>query len=411
MFVIAGLDPEHPWFIYVALPFIMAAIGYGTKIVAIEMMFRPLEFRGPVNPWLGWQGQVPRHAAKMAAIAVDTLTKDLLKAEELFDRIDPDELAKEIEAPLRASIEEITHEVMSEHQPGLWEALPERAKQLLMNRIGDRSPDVIRNIMVSIRANVDQVFDMKHMVVSNLVRDKELLCRMFRDIGAPEFEFIKTAGLWFGFVIGLAQSVAFLVTNNHWVLPAFGLFTGATTDWLAIQMIFRPKEEVSFFGIKWQGLFHKRREEVTKDYGELIAKDVLTPRYIVESLLTGPMSDKLFELIQDEVKRTVDSQTGITKPFVVLAVGGRKYQDMKRSVAEKVVERIPTTAYSAEEYASEKLDLANTLVDRMQQIDTDAYENLLRPAFKDDEKIVIAVGAFLGFVVGELQTVLITAVF
>src|SRR5437867_12394865 len=103
----AFFEASEPWWIYVSLPFAMALIGYVTKIVAIEMMFRPLEFRGPIKPWLGWQGQIPRHAAKMAGIAVDTITRDLLKPEELFDRIDPDELARAIEKPLRDSIEEI----------------------------------------------------------------------------------------------------------------------------------------------------------------------------------------------------------------------------------------------------------------------------------------------------------------
>jgi uncharacterized membrane protein YheB (UPF0754 family) len=122
------------------------------------------------------------------------------------------------------------------------------------------------------------------------------------------------------------------------------------------------------------------------------------------------MSDKLFDLVQREVQRTVDQQTGITRPFVVLAVGGRRYQDMKRAVAEKVVEHMPMTAYQAEAYAEERLDLRNTITERMKLLDTDSYEDLLRPAFKDDEKVVILVGAVLGFLVGELQTFLITSV-
>jgi uncharacterized membrane protein YheB (UPF0754 family) len=406
----AFFEVSEPWWIYASLPFAMALIGYVTKIVAIEMMFRPLEFRGPIRPWLGWQGQIPRHAAKMAGIAVDTITRDLLKPEELFDRIDPDELARAIEKPLRDSIEEITEEVVSQFQPGVWEAMPGFARRQLMNRIASRSPDVIRNIMIEVRNNVDQVFDLKHMVVSNLVRDKQLLNRMFRETGGPEFDFIKRAGLYFGFYIGVVQAFAFLATGSHWVLPAFGLFTGASTDWMAIQMIFRPKQEGRFLGLKWQGLFHKRRDAVTESYGSLIAKEILTPRYILESLLTGPMSDKLFDLVQREVQRTVDQQTGITRPFVVLAVGGRRYQDMKRAVAEKVVEHMPMTAYQAEAYAEERLDLRNTITERMKLLDTDSYEDLLRPAFKDDEKVVILVGAVLGFLVGELQTFLITSV-
>jgi hypothetical protein len=38
----------------------------------------------------------------------------------------------------------------------------------------------------------------------------------------------------------------------------------------------------------------------------------------------------------------------------------------------------------------------------------DSYENLLRPAFKDDEWIVVALGVALGFLFGELLSQIIT---
>ena len=40
------------WPVYAAIPFVAALIGYVTKRVAIEMMFRPLEFVG-IPPLLG----------------------------------------------------------------------------------------------------------------------------------------------------------------------------------------------------------------------------------------------------------------------------------------------------------------------------------------------------------------------
>ncbi len=59
---------EHFW-LYLSLPFVSAAIGYVTKVVAIEMMFRPLKFVGLKAPYLGWQGVIPRKAEKMAGMA------------------------------------------------------------------------------------------------------------------------------------------------------------------------------------------------------------------------------------------------------------------------------------------------------------------------------------------------------
>lgn len=53
------------------------------------------------------------------------------------------------------------------------------------------------------------------------------------------------------------------------------------------------------------------------------------------------------------------------------------------------------------------LDLEHTIIDKMSQLTNEEYESILRPVFKDDEPTMIAVGAILGGVVGELQVVLI----
>ena len=98
-------------------------MGWVTKIIAVRMMFEPLEFKG-IRPFLGWQGQIPKRAAKMASVAVDSVTADVLKAEELFDRIDPDDLARELEGPLREASEDIVEAIMTEYQPRLWAAMP-----------------------------------------------------------------------------------------------------------------------------------------------------------------------------------------------------------------------------------------------------------------------------------------------
>jgi uncharacterized membrane protein YheB (UPF0754 family) len=127
----------------------------------------------------------------------------------------------------------------------------------------------------------------------------------------------------------------------------------------------------------------------------------------MESLLTGPMSDQFFQVIEEEIRRTIDEQTGFAGR-IFGAVGGRQYQDMKRKIAERVILRMPEHSAKVEAYAAERLDIENTLVERMSAMDNESYENLLRPAFKDDEWIVVALGATLGFLFGELQVQIIT---
>ena len=93
---------------------------------------------------------------------------------------------------------------------------------------------------------------------------------------------------------------------------------------------------------------------------------------------------------------------------MILTVGSRKYNEIKKSIAQLVIDKIPETSRQVEAYAAERLDIENTIVERMRMMDTDDYQDLLRPAFK--EWIVIALGATLGFLFGELQVQIITHV-
>jgi uncharacterized membrane protein YheB (UPF0754 family) len=402
--VIADDFSAH-WHVYVSMPFIAAIIGYVTKRAAIEMMFRPLDFVG-VGPF-GWQGVIPRNAHRMASVAMELMTTNLIDPKEIFSRLDPKKVTEELREPITSAVDEITRELLAQYQPNLWEFMPERAQRLVLARVQAEAPRIIERLMRDLARNIEDVLDVKDMAVRNLVREKDILNRLIRDTATPEMRFIARSGIYFGFIIGLVQMVTWALTHNAWVMPIFGGLTGWLTDWLALKMIFLPRERKTFLGIGWQGMFQKRRMEVARDYGELIAKEILTVHNVMEAVLTGPKSDRLYAMIQREVLRAIDTQTSVAKPFVVAAVGSRQYQELKNAAARKAIERIPDTMRHVEGYATDALDIRNTVVTQIQQLTPLQYEGLLRPAFRQDEWKLIAVGAIIGFLVGELQVLTI----
>ena len=399
-------DLADHWYIDFSIPVVAAIIGYVTKLVAIRMMFQPIEFIG-VKPYLGWQGIVPRRAARMASIAVDTMTRDLISANEVVSRLDPVKVANEIGEPMRQATEDITREVMAEYQPGLWEAMPEPVQRLVIARMQAESPRMITSVLQNIQADVDAVFDLKEMVITNLVTDKALLNRIFQEAGKKEFRFIARSGIWFGGTIGLLQMTLWVLFHQPLIMPAFGLIVGWFTDWLALKMIFNPKEPIRLFGIEFQGLFLKRRKEVAADYGALIADEIITPRKVIEAVLNGPLSDRVFAMVRREVQAALDRNTGLAKPLVVMTVGSSRYNAMKKTITSKVMDRLPETMSYLEDYARESMDVRNLLIEKMQGLDELQFEALIRPAFEQDEWILISVGAALGFVMGEVQAIVL----
>lgn len=397
---------SYPWWVYVTIPLGAAFVGWVTKILALKMMFYPVEFVG-IKPYLGWQGQIPKRAPKMAAVAVDSLTSGILKPEEMFDKIDPDELVAELAEPLRQASAQMVDTMMMSFQPQVWRATPDQVKDVIVKNVEKRIPSAMSSMFDKLRGQVDQVFDIKHMVITNLVRDKATLNNVFQDIGKPAFKFLIMSGLVFGFLIGLVQAFVFGVTGWHLALPLFGLLTGGLTDYVALQMIFRPLERRNvFLGIQWQGVFQRERAQVVEGYAALMAREIFTPKAIMESMLTGPSSDRFFDMIQTEISKTIDAQMGFAGR-IISAVGGRQYIDMKRQVIDSIIEKLPETSGYIEEYMATQLDLETVMVEKMMVLDSQSFENLLRPAFKDDEWIIVVLGAALGFICGEIQSQLI----
>lgn len=312
---------------------------------------------------------------------------------------------KEIEKPLMAAAEDITREVAQEYQPGLWEGMPEFARQRLIRRVQSKAPEIVEHIMSEVQRDVNRYFDIKHLVISNLLKDKRLLNNIFKRVGKQEFKFFSNVGFVFGFGIGVIQMLCWIVTQGKypWMLPLFGGFVGFFSDWIALQMMFRPLYPKKILGYTWQGLFIKRQNEVAADYAALISKQLLTSRHMMEELFSGTHSARVIELVNRHVKQEIDMQAGVIRPLVVYVIGGEKYQNMKTQVAERIMQQLPETMKYVESYAEDAMNIRNTLIERMQKLTPSEFEGMLRPAFKEDEWALIAVGAVLGFVVGELQ--------
>lgn len=388
---------------YLLMPLVAGFVGYITKLLALEMMFRPLEFIGIKPPYLGWQGVVPRKAPKMASTATDLLLGRLFNLEELMRRLDPTRMIKEVEGPLHQAIATLVREIGDQHVGVMWKNLPDFVQRTIIGRVRREIPTIAQEIWNDICREPDAYIDIKHLLVSNLIKDKALLNDIFRNIGRKEFVFFRNAGFWFGSALGIVQLACWLAWHNPILIPLFGGFVGLVTDWLALQMLFRPLNPTRFMGFTLQGKFIARQKEVARDYASLIAKELLTPANLLEEILRGPCAERVINLIDNRIAQSIDEQFGRAKPLARYALGRERYENIHAHVVKRVLEAIPDSSHHIEKYALDALDINNTIVTRMDKLTSQEFEGLLRPAFKEDEKILILAGAVLGFLIGELQ--------
>ncbi|WP_203336960.1 DUF445 domain-containing protein [Nocardioides limicola] len=399
-------DVEVNWLIYLSIPLVAAVIGYGTKLVALKMLYWPIEFRG-LGP-IGWQGVVPRRAGKTAALTIHMLQEKLLRPEEILDRIDPSDAVAQLREPLLRATDEMARELLEEIRPGLWDSMPARGREMVRNRVQAVAPRVIDNLLEEMRADLSRFVDLQYVAVTVLVRNKEQLNRLMQGLGGAAMQFIRRSGIYFGLAIGCVQMVAWGYYHNRWIMPIFGGITGFLSDWLALNLIFTPREKRKLFGfIPVHGTLHAQREQVTRDYARLLANDIFSADVLLDAILRGHTADRLFAVVAKEVDAAIDAEAGLARPVLTLAIGTRRYREIKERVVQLLIDRLPDTMAEAQDYATRALDIENLIIEKMNLLTPEEYEGILRPVFKDDEMMMVMVGAMLGFGVGELQVLMV----
>lgn len=409
MSTLATNTPAEAWafftdnlIVLLLMPVVGAFIGWITKVLAIWMVFNPIEFKG-IGP-IGWQGQLPKRAAKFGSHASELVLENLIDPRGLVDKLDPDRIAAELDEVMLEVVDDVARDALGDR----WDRLPAAAKAPVIARARARAPEMVANLLQQARDNIDELFDLSYITTANLIRDKPLLNELVRDTIVPEQRFMKRFGTIFGAAVGAVQMVLFAFTESHLLIPLAGLTVGLVSDWIALQMVFHPRKPTRYLGLfTWHGLFFKRREDFARDYAKLAAEKVLTPQVILDALLNGPLADRLFGMVRKEVDDAIDRELSVAGPLVPATIGSERYSRLREIVVTRSQERLPEAAARLEAYTAEAIDIEGTARQSLAGLTDEEYEGMLRPVFKDDEWLVVAVGGGLGFAVGELQVYLL----
>jgi len=387
---------------YVSIPFVAAVVGWATNWVAVKLTFLPVEFVG-LRPFLGWQGIIPSKAEKMATTFVDTTMSRLGTLRDVFDGMDPRKIGDHVVRYLERRMDDYTDEVMAESNPVLWENLPVLVKRQVYAGARRGLPRIVHSLMAEIAERVEELIDFKHMIVSRLVENRELLNRLFIESGEKEFKFIIRSGFYFGFLFGLVQLVVWILHPAWWVLPLFGFIVGWATNWIALNLIFRPLEPVQVGPWTVQGLFLKRQEEVAAVWCHIVTRNILTARQLMNSLMHGPFSERSRKLVIKHSKPIVDEAVGLVKPAAQFTVGLEGYADIRHSVGEKALD-LSTVPFDDPVFNEGRAQVIERLLrERMAALRPVEFQDLLRPCFKEDEWKLILMGAVLGAMAGVAQ--------
>ena len=391
--------------IVLLIPLISALVGWLTNVVAIKMMFHPIEFVG-IPPYLGWQGVIPANALRLAKVSNALITQKLLSLRQLFDQtFSADSFAGKLGAVIDDVTEQVIDEVANKHAKPMWDNAGEFMQNKVREQVRSEVIEVSRAIAMDMADDIDRIMDIEKTVLEAMERHKALMGEMFYDVGHREFKFIERSGLFFGFLFGVFQMLIWVLYPAPWILPAAGFCVGYLTNWIAIRLVFFPREPVKLGRMTVQGLFHKRQNEVAEAFGRIVATRVLNADNIVATVMDGDGAARMNEIVEQRISDLIAKYEA--HPMAKLVLPEEERPALRAELLERIKTEWPKPGGFFHTFAAESVDLQGELERRMKALDRESYEGVLRPAFRQDEWKLIAAGAVLGTTAGVLQLVYI----
>lgn len=388
---------------FICIPIVAAVVTWAHVWFAMKMVFYPLEFVGFCKPWLGWQGIVPRKAGKMAGIVVDNTLSKLGSLSEVFNQMDPERIARHVTDALVDRIEEMVDEIMVERNRVMWENLPLMIKRRVYARVRRQLPELMDHLVKDLGDNIEDLIDLREMVIRQMENDKAMVVRVFQEVGNKEINFIVTASFWIGLTLGFVQMFCWYFWPYDWGLPAYGAALGYATNWIALAMVFRPLNPIKIGPWSFQGLFLKRQDEISEKFSEIASREIMSLKHLVNEMLTGKYADRTRALIRRHVSPMLDG--GVVRTAIQLTVGPAGYADLKRSIIDKAAV-MSLQPLSSPQFNQERADvIAGIFAEKMKAMTSAEFQDLLRPAFQEDEWIVIVLGGVMGGIAGWIQLI------
>ncbi|HEU5084918.1 MAG TPA: hypothetical protein VFU14_16370 [Acidimicrobiales bacterium] len=393
---------DQVW-LFVTVPAVTAFIGYITNWAAVRMTFHPAEPRG-IGP-LRWQGIVYRMAPKLAREIANT-TGHVLTPADIAERVDLAGLVERLYAEHEDVLDRAVGEALDVLAPGVWASMAPEARVQVRTAVLAQATGSVDGLVGALGDRLPALLDLDALLIEELTGENaDRLARVAGEIAWRELRFIELSGAYFGLAVGIVQAALYEVFGVWWTMPIVGAIVGLGTNWLAIQMIFRPLEPRRFLGlVTYQGMFPKRQREIAADYGRITAQEIFTPAKLVSAVVDGPgLSGSGAELRCLAVERLAE-----LRPVLGMVAGGVDPSDgALRGLVDVLFDRLlvlePTLRPTVEAHLAASLRLDELIEDRLGSLDKAQFERMLRGIFEEDEWILVVIGGVLGGAIGLAQ--------
>jgi uncharacterized membrane protein YheB (UPF0754 family) len=192
---------------------------------------------------------------------------------------------------------------------------------------------------------------------------------------------------------------------NPWLMtiPMISAFIGYFTNWVAIKMLFHPREPFRFAGMTIQGIFPKRQRQFSEKLARLVSDEFLSFRDIEQRISDPANLEKILPHVDSHIDGFLHNKLPQAFPMLSMFVGEKTMATLKAAFMEELRDLFPGLMKTYATELKQDLDLERIVREKVSGFSSDRLEGILYQIMASEFRFVEILGGVLGFLIGLAQ--------
>ena len=189
------------------------------------------------------------------------------------------------------------------------------------------------------------------------------------------------------------------------VVPLISSAIGWITNYIAIKMLFRPREKKNILGVQWQGIIPRRKSMLAKKLGEVTKRDLLSIDKISNHLNTEESKQRISVLLESRFEYILKEK---------IIPSNSLFKMIPSSYIESIVKKVKESLHEETETINQEIiktikniDIERMVTEEVNNLSNERLEDMLMSVLRKELKWIELLGAILGFIIGVIQIILI----
>ena len=196
------------------------------------------------------------------------------------------------------------------------------------------------------------------------------------------------------------------MTGLSWwlyTIPFISAFIHWLTIWMALKLLFHPRQPRKILGFTLHGVFPKRQRQIAESLGKIVGQELLSFGDI-ESAITKPENvRKILPLAEAHIDNFLRNKLKESMPMISMFIGEKTIEQLKTVFTEELEELFPVIMKNYTTHLRNDLDLESIVTDKIANFSSGKLETMLNRILTKEFRFVEVIGAALGFFIGLLQ--------